>query len=122
MNKTQLPEQKESDHQIALFQWVSYQLKRYPELELLYHIPNGGYRYKTTARRLKAEGVKAGVPDICLPVPRGGYHGLYIEMKAGKKQAYSVSRAMANRSCGKWLLCYRMPRMGSGAASNNKIP
>ena len=26
-------------------------------------------------------GVRAGVPDLCLPVPRGKYHGLYLEMK-----------------------------------------
>lgn len=30
---------------------------------------------------LKREGVKSGVPDLCLAVARGGYHGLYIEMK-----------------------------------------
>lgn len=30
---------------------------------------------------MKAEGIKSGVPDICLPVPRSGYHGLYIELK-----------------------------------------
>jgi len=86
MSKNKLMPPSESNEQIALFQWVSYQLKRYPELELLYHIPNGGHRYATTAKRLKAEGVKAGVPDLCLPVARGGYYGLYIEMKAGKNK------------------------------------
>ena len=78
------PVPTESAEQQALFEWAALQAKLYPELDLLYHIPNGGHRYKTTARRLKAEGVKAGVPDICLPVARGGYHGLYIEMKAGR--------------------------------------
>lgn len=52
-----------------------------PELRLLHAIPNGGYRNKITAAKLKAEGVKPGVPDICLPVARGRYHGLYIELK-----------------------------------------
>lgn len=49
-------------------------------------IPNGGSRDQIEAKRLKEQGVKPGVPDLCLPVARGQYHGLYIEMKteAGK--------------------------------------
>jgi len=71
----------ESEHQIALFKWAEYSKGKYPELELLHHIPNGGKRSALTATILKREGVKAGVPDLFLPVARGGYHGLYIEMK-----------------------------------------
>ncbi len=77
----------ESEEQIGLFQWAALQTRKYPALEFMYHIPNGGKRDKSTAIRLKAEGVKAGVPDICLPVPQGNYHGLYIELKAGKNTA-----------------------------------
>jgi len=55
---------------------------RYPEVALLYAIPNGGHRHISVAAKLKAEGVKRGVPDLCLPVARGGYFGLYLEMKA----------------------------------------
>lgn len=51
---------------------------------LLYHVPNGGKRDKATAAVLKRQGVKAGVPDIMLPAARAGYHGLYIELKAGE--------------------------------------
>lgn len=47
-------------------------------------IPNGGYRTATTARKMHAEGVQAGVPDMLLAVARKGYHGLWIEMKNGK--------------------------------------
>lgn len=72
----------ESQEQIALFMWAKLQSKTKPELALLYHIPNGGHRSKIAASRLKKEGVKAGVPDVFLPVSRGGFHGLYIEMKA----------------------------------------
>lgn len=46
--------------------------------------PNGGSRKKAEAGRFRAEGVKAGVPDLCLPVARGGFHGLYIELKRQK--------------------------------------
>ena len=76
----------EAGAQETLFNWVGYQLGRYPELVLLYHIPNGGKRDAKTATNLKRQGVKAGVPDLHLPVARGGYHGLYIELKVGKNK------------------------------------
>jgi len=71
----------ESQEQQAVFEWAKYSRIQYPELDLLYHIPNGGHRGKAAAGQFKAEGVKSGVPDICLPVARGNFHGLYIEMK-----------------------------------------
>jgi len=71
----------EADEQIALFQWAGMQEARHPELRLLFHAANGGRRNKAEAARLKAQGVKAGVPDILLDVARGGYHGLRIELK-----------------------------------------
>ena len=52
-----------------------------PDYGLAYAIPNGGKRNKKTAVDMQAEGVKSGVPDVCFPVPRYPYHGLYIEMK-----------------------------------------
>lgn len=74
----------EEDEQIALFRWAAWQSNAIPELRMLHHIPNGGSRHKAEAARLKAAGVKSGVPDICLPVPRAGFHGLYIELKRQK--------------------------------------
>lgn len=74
-----LPVPTEAQEQVTLFSWAAVQA--IPELALLYHIPNGGSRHKAEAARLRAEGVRAGVPDLCLPVPRGGFHGLYIELK-----------------------------------------
>ena len=56
----------------------------------MFHIPNGGLRNKAVAGMLKSEGVKSGVPDICLPVARGKYHGLYIELK--KEKSGTVSK------------------------------
>lgn len=77
----------ESTEQRALFEWAGWSQAKYPDLALMYHVPNGGKRDVRTAVNLKREGVKAGVPDICLPVARGGHHGLYIELKAGKGEA-----------------------------------
>lgn len=72
--------QYEAQVQEAFFQWAAY----YPELKYMYAVPNGGSRNRLEAVSLKRQGVKAGVPDICLPLPSGRYHGLYIEMKYGK--------------------------------------
>lgn len=82
----------ESQEQQLLFEWAALSAGRWPELALLYHIPNGGSRSKSEAGRFKAEGVKAGVPDICLPVARGGYHGLYIELKRVKGGRVSTAQ------------------------------
>lgn len=73
----------EHDEQVALFQWIALE-RNIPELGLLFAIPNGGKRHIFTAKKLKAEGVKPGVPDLFLPVARGGYHGLFLEMKREK--------------------------------------
>lgn len=71
----------EHDEQAVIFRWARLQEAVYPELRMLHAIPNGGKRDKAVAARLRDEGVKPGVPDICLPVPRGEYHALYIELK-----------------------------------------
>jgi len=67
----------EDNEQKALFQRLAWE---YPDL-LAFHIPNGGKRGRHEASRLKAQGVKPGIPDICIPVARNGFHGLYIELK-----------------------------------------
>ncbi len=49
--------------------------------ELLIHIPNEGKRESHQGRTLVNMGLKAGVSDLFLPVARGSYHGLWIELK-----------------------------------------
>jgi len=71
----------EADEQTTLFRWAAISAGKYPQLQLMYHIPNGGSRNAREAHNLRLQGVKAGVPDICLPVACGGYSALYIEMK-----------------------------------------
>jgi len=72
----------EHDEQVALFDWA--EMVHLPGIELMYAIPNGGHRHPAVAAKLKKEGVKASIPDIHLPIARGGYHGLYIELKKPK--------------------------------------
>ena len=80
----------EHDEQVALFAWLRWQ---YPEAwDHAYAIPNGGHRHAAVARRMKDEGVRRGVPDLCIALPRGDWHGLYVELKATGTTACVVSR------------------------------
>ena len=72
----------ESEEQQVVMQWAAMREGQYPELALFHHIPNGGSRREGERAKLAAEGVKPGVPDLHLPVARGKWHGLWIEMKA----------------------------------------
>lgn len=73
-------------------------LRPEPSLKLMHAIPNGGARgndsitNKIRGAMFKAEGVKKGVPDIFLPVPKLGYCGLYIEMKVADKSKAKISK------------------------------
>ena len=75
----------EHSEQTALIEWwrMYARWKSLPEC-LLMAIPNGGRRDAVTGARLKAEGVRAGVPDLFLAVPTEHAHGLWIEMKRQK--------------------------------------
>lgn len=76
-----IPAPDEDVEQMCLFRWAKANEGAHPELELLFHIPNGGKRGKAEAARFKEMGVKAGVSDVFLPVARDGHHGLWIELK-----------------------------------------
>jgi len=78
----------EHDEQVRVFEWAEVMSNKCPELELLMAIPNGAYYggHWSVAHKMKAEGVKKGVPDIFLPVGRcddDNEYGLWIEMKVG---------------------------------------
>lgn len=72
----------EHSEQCALVKWWALECKRFgiPE-NLLFAIPNGGARSAVTGATLKAEGVRAGIPDLFLAVSSAGENGLFIEMK-----------------------------------------
>lgn len=65
--------------------------------DLIYHVPNGGHRVKAVAAKLKAQGVKAGIPDLKLPMARGGFFGLYIEFKATPPNDAAISASQHER-------------------------
>ena len=73
----------EAKHQQAVIKWSQQPAvrSRWPELALLHHIKNETREGAAQVAVDKAMGVKRGVPDLCLPVARDRYHGLYIELK-----------------------------------------
>ncbi len=84
----------EHEIQVAVFDVLRLNESKYPFLKWIYAVPNGGSRHPAVAGKLKAEGVKRGISDICIPFPNTPlnaehspkYSGAYIEMKAGKNK------------------------------------
>lgn len=78
---------EEGSHQAALFDWAAY--VKVPEggmlKDYIFAIPNGGKIGVIKGAILKRQGVLAGVPDICLSLPRKAYHGMFLELK---REAY----------------------------------
>ena len=68
----------EHSEQVTLIEWwdMAANIFHTPK-ELLFAIPNGGKRSPVTGSILKAEGVRRGIPDLMLAIPRGNYHGLF---------------------------------------------
>lgn len=71
----------EARHQETFFRTAALHMGQYPELRFLAAVPNGGFRHKATAEAMRRQGVRRGVPDTFLPLPRGHYHGWYGELK-----------------------------------------
>lgn len=102
----------EHQHQVALIEWARITaIKPAPDIEpgskvadYLIAIPNGGQRSAREGARLKAEGVKAGVSDLFLPIRRGGFAGLWLELKApgGKPTALQKEWLAKMRIAGYW--------------------
>lgn len=87
----------EAQEQIRLIAWVDANMHICPQLRWLFHPANGEYRHPATAGRLKAMGVRPGVPDIILPVNSKGYVGMAIELK----RSDGSNKATAGQS--EWL-------------------
>jgi len=86
----------EAQIQTALFKWAELSASKYPELELMFHIPNGGRRDLIEAYHLKQQGTKAGVPDIFLPAPRGTFAGLFLELKSERGRLQDNQKTWLN--------------------------
>ena len=97
---------EETADQIALFDLALLLEKQHPELRLMFHVPNEGKRSVYSGAELKRAGLKKGVPDVMLPVARKGYHGLAIEMKAGKNKPTEDQKKWLTGLAKEGWLCY----------------
>lgn len=73
--------------------------------DYLFANPNGGSRHKLEAYNLQLQGVKAGIPDLCLAYPTQMYPGLYIELKRREKAKARISDEQQT-----WI--YRLRKVG----------
>lgn len=98
----------EHQEQVALFDFIRLHEERFPVLKTVFSIPNGGHRHIKVAKKMKAEGVLAGVWDVFVPVPMDEYCGMFIEMKFGKNKL-SENQEQFRENIGKvykWEVCY----------------
>lgn len=79
------PAPTEHEEQVALFAWAAANEGAHPELCMLLSVPNGGHRHPVVAAKMKAEGQKAGAPDILFLCRRGRFGGMAIELKRADK-------------------------------------
>lgn len=77
----QLAGDTEHSQQVALFSWAANNVGKYPVLEFLFAVPNGFYGSAEQKGKMKAEGLRSGVPDIMLLHPIAPYFGCIIELK-----------------------------------------
>lgn len=82
----------EDTEQLAVIAWCEGYALADARARLLLHIPNGGSRHIVEASKLRRLGVRAGVPDLLLPVAVAPYHGLWIEMKRRKGGLVSAAQ------------------------------
>ena len=101
----------ESGEQSALFCWAALNVGKYPQLDLLFAVPNGGSRHKVEAINLVAQGLRKGVCDIFLAWPMNiiqnsyiatkWYGGLFIELKIEKRRKEKTGGVSADQI--KWI-------------------
>lgn len=94
--------------QCNLFTWAGYSRCKYPQLDLLEGSMNGVKLSKAQAGKARAAGMLRGAHDVRLPIQRGGFIGLSIELKAGKNKPTTEQLWYGDRLTEEgWYVCYR---------------
>lgn len=108
------PSQIEHQIQCDFIEYCDVMAFNVPELATVYAIPNGGHRHPLVGGRLKREGVRAGMPDLCLPVQRGRFGALYLETKApgGEVKKHQIDRIRSLRAVGNVVaVCFSLDEL-----------
>lgn len=100
--------QREGKLQESCVKW--FYLMFDSERNWLFSIPNGGSRHKLEAFRLKREGVRAGVADLCLLKPNAEFHALFIELKYKNTNNQSKAQIEFQKYCNDNGYCYKVVR------------
>ena len=82
--RTKRNAQPEAAEQAKVIAWARANERNYPFLWMLHSSLNGAKRTKANGDKLVQQGMLTGVPDLLLPVKKGHFSGLYIEMKSAK--------------------------------------
>lgn len=98
----------EHQEQVELVKWFQ---GAYPEIKTrLFAIPNGTNKSVRQAAWYMAEGLRSGVPDMMLPIPKNGFHGLFIELKRQKGGVLSKTQKdwheYLNAACYLAVVCH----------------
>ena len=110
-------DRSEYQEQVAIFKWSKRMESAYPCLELLFGSMMGVHLPVKALAKLKAAGMKKGKPDINLPVPRGGFCGLWIELKIKGNDATDEQERMCRHLSEEGNAVYKI----FGAASSISI-
>lgn len=73
---------EEQRTQMMFIEWLQY-----IGIKFFNHSPNEGKRTAQEGNKLKKMGMSKGFPDLEIPYPRGGKHGLYLEFKSSTGKA-----------------------------------
>lgn len=103
----------EAAQQAQVIEWSKWAYKakptQYPNLDLLHCSLNGVKLSGTQAKIAKGQGMLSGVPDLFLPVPKNGFHGLFVEMKSEKGRVTENQEWFLSKTEGlgyKTAVCY----------------
>ena len=84
--KLKVPVPTEHQEQCAVIRWCD------ANAIVCFAIPNGSHKSMASAAKFRREGLRKGIPDLMVPVARGGFHGLFIEMKRTKGSVTSAEQ------------------------------